>query len=91
MSVRQKRIANSIQHHLGMILYKQPNLQFISILHVDLSENLQRAKIYLSSLEPRDQTELMETLMTSKGTIMKTLAECLHMKRMPQIKFYCVA
>ena len=90
MHLGQKRVAIAIQQQLGMILCKHPDLQFVSIMHVDLSENLQRAKVYVSSLKPRDQKELMDTLFALKGHMMKNLAESLHMKRMPKIKFYCV-
>ena len=91
MHLRTKRVATALHNNLSAVLFKQPGLQFVSVVHVDLSDNLQRAKVHLSSLSAEHTEEsIMASVMASKGRIMKELAALMSLKRMPQIKFFCV-
>lgn len=85
------RIASDIQRELASILrtIKDPRVSdFVSIVKVDVSNDLSVAKIYVSSIDGAESTtSSVKGLDNAQGFIKRELSKRLKLRKMPELKF----
>ena len=88
---RAERVANEIKHKICHIIYteiKDPRIGFITITGVDVSSDLQNAKVYFSVFGDTKQKEASQNaLKAASGFIRKQLGMCIKMRYTPILDF----
>ncbi len=88
---RAERLAELLKEELSEIIRGQvadPRIKFVSITRVDLSPDLENAKIFVSILGNEDQKrEGMQGLNSATGFIRGKLGHMLELRLVPKIKF----
>ncbi len=88
---RKKRIAESIQHELAIILLRHPEQPLfvqITITAVEVSADLSVAKVFFSTFNDSKIEKTLEILQQSAGFLRKTLAHNLNLRVTPRLNFY---
>ncbi|MBR1762340.1 MAG: 30S ribosome-binding factor RbfA [Eubacterium sp.] len=90
-SYRIDRITEDIKRELIHILreVKDPRVsEMISIVKVDVSNDLSWAKVYISDLQGMEKArESVKGLKAAGGFIRKRLSSSLHLRKTPELKF----
>jgi len=81
-SLLQEEISAIIRSHL-----KDPRIGFLSITHVETTEDLRSAKVYVSVLEETEEETTLEALSHASGVLRNELLRRLRIRRVPQLKF----
>lgn len=81
-SLLQEEISDIIRTRL-----KDPRIGFLSITHVEATEDLRSARIYVSVLEESDEEATLEALRHAAGILRSELLRRLRIRRVPQLKF----
>ena len=88
---RIDRITEDIKRELIHILreVKDPRVSdMVSVVKVDVSNDLSYAKIYISDIGGMDKAkESVKGLKAAGGFIRKRLSESLHLRKTPELKF----
>ena len=90
---RSDRLSDQIRTEIATILkneVKDPRLEGITIIKVELSKDISKAYIIFSSLNSFNQTSSLEVetaLKKAKGFIRSTLGKKLNIKRIPELAF----
>ena len=90
---RSDRLSDQIKTELSSILVNQvkdPRLEGLTIIRVELSNDIKKAYVFfspLNSFTKVDFQEIKETLETAKGFIRTNLAKRLRIKRLPELNF----
>lgn len=90
MSVKIDRLNNVIMREVSMILateVKDQNIKFVTITAVKTTSDLSFCKIYVTTLDDADRTEIMKALRNASGFIRKELAERIEIRHVPKIEF----
>ncbi len=91
---RTDRVSEQLQRELAVILQqemKDPRIGMPTVSAVDMSKDLQYAKVYLSFLTldtEQDINTALEILNQAKGFIRSTLAQRVRMRTMPDLQFH---
>lgn len=89
MSRRTQQIGEEIQHILSEIIQyelKDPRVGFATVVGVDVSADLQHAKVRISVLDAAERTETMAALERAKGFMRHQLAQQMrHMRSVPEL------
>ena len=90
---RTKRIANEIKKEISQMMLvdmKDPRIDSLaSITDVELSNDLEVAKIYLSSLGDHDaKQDLVDGMTNATGFIKRELGNRLKLRHVPELRFY---
>jgi len=91
MSDRMLQINEKLQHKLAEILslrIEVPFDFFISVVRIDCSNDLKRAKAYLSILPFNKAEDGLAYMINHKGEIQKLLGQNLNMKYTPILHYY---
>lgn len=90
-NVRVHRIAEQIKKELGQILQrelKDPRIGFVTITGVEVTGDLQQAKIYLSIMGNEETKRLtMDALLKAKGFIRSEIGRRISMRHTPELLF----
>lgn len=89
-SMRSRRVADLIQHEIGLFLKKEvqdPRLMNLMITQVDVSPDLRAAKIYYTVLNKKEIENAKLALLKAKGYLRSLLAEKTRLKYIPQMEF----
>ncbi|HIZ56503.1 MAG TPA: 30S ribosome-binding factor RbfA [Firmicutes bacterium] len=91
-SFKADRLAEDIRHELSAIMrdLKDPRIQgkMLSIVKVDLSNDLSHAKIYISDMKGIDSAkEAVKGLESASGFIRRELLGILRIRKCPELKF----
>lgn len=90
-SYRIDRITEDIKRELIHILreVKDPRVsEMISVVKVDVSNDLSYAKVYISDLQGIERAkESVKGLKAASGFIRKRLSSSLHLRKTPELKF----
>jgi len=81
-SLLQEEISNIIRTRL-----KDPRLGFLSITHVEATEDLRSAKIFVSVFQEDEEEATLEALRHAAGMLRSELLRRLRVRRIPQLKF----
>lgn len=89
MSKRTQQIGEEIQHILSEIIQyelKDPRVGFATVVGVDVSADLQHAKVRISVLDAAERTETMAVLERAKGFMRHQLAQQMrHLRSIPEL------
>jgi len=89
MSFRIERFSSTLKHCIGDILLNEiddPKLKFVTLLEVNVSKDLKKANIYVSSTNS-DCDDFLIQLNNAKGLIKKLLVKKMYLKYVPEIIF----
>lgn len=90
---RTDRVAEQLQRELALILQreiKDPRVGMPTVLAVEITRDLQHAKVFVSFLgkdSEQEITEALSVLAKAEGFIRSTLATKIRMRVMPQLHF----
>lgn len=91
MSIRTERIASIILRNTTEILrndVKDPNIGFVTVTDVTVTNDLSYAKIYVTFLDQRGSIEKkMAALNKVKGLVRSKLAKALSTRKCPEVIF----
>lgn len=91
MSIRTERIASIILRNVTEILrndVKDPNIGFVTVTDVTVTNDLSFAKIYVTFLDKTDKVEQrMVALNKAKGLVRSKLAKTLSTRKCPEVIF----
>src|SRR3990167_2660939 len=88
---RIERVNQAIKEEVSNIVLrevKDPRLQFVTITHVDVSRDLQHARVYFTVLGNEEKTrEAQSGLNSAKGFIRRLVGQRVNMRYTPEIEF----
>jgi ribosome-binding factor A len=89
MSKRTEQVADEIQRILGEVIQyelKDPRVGFATIVGVDVSADLQHAKVRVSVMDETQRADTLEGLERAKGFLRRRVAQELrHMRAVPEL------
>jgi ribosome-binding factor A len=89
MSKRTQQVADEIQRILSEVIQyelKDPRVGFATVVGVDLSADLQHAKVRISVLDEAQRADTMEGLERARGFIRRRMAQELrHLRLVPEL------
>ena len=89
MSKRTQQVADEIQRIVSEVIQyelKDPRVGFATVVGVDLSADLQHAKVRISVLDESQRADTMEGLERAKGFIRRRVAQELrHLRSVPEL------
>ena len=92
MSYRIARLEKEILRIFNNALVNKINdqrLQWVTITDVELTPDLQHAKIYFSTLDDEeDKTKYINILTKASGFLKKEIADAHLLRRIPEIRFF---
>lgn len=86
--IKIERINSNLQKEISYIIsneVKNPNIKFVTITAVDVTNDLSYAKVYFTTLT--DEKETLNGLKSAKGFIRKTLADRVELRHIPELEF----
>jgi ribosome-binding factor A len=87
---RSARFNRLLQEELAEVIrsrLKDPRIGFLSITHVDTTEDLRSAKVYVSLLDENEESDTLEALRKASPILRNELLRRLRVRRVPQLKF----
>ena len=87
---RNKRVADQIQREIAEIIQREQSdtgLQLVTVSYVDLSPDLKYAKVFVTSLDARERSEVIDILNDFAGHFRHLLSRRLTMRSVPRLKF----
>ncbi len=82
------RLAEDIKLLINDVINDElDNLDFVTVVDVELTKDLGDAKVYVQCLNSDDEEEVIYQLNKAKGYIKKRLAEEVKMRRIPNLIF----
>lgn len=93
-SSRAARVADQIQRDLAVVLQremKDPRLGIVTVSAVDVSSDLQNAKVFVTFLGKDDADEIsegVEVLSNAAGFLRSQLAKSIRMRSVPTLRFF---
>ncbi|MDD2927381.1 MAG: 30S ribosome-binding factor RbfA [Candidatus Omnitrophica bacterium] len=89
---RQDKVAEAIRQEASVIIHdklKDPRLGFVTIMNVEVTQDLRYAKIFFSVLGNDDaHKNTKEALDSALGFVRKLIAQRLNLRFAPEIAFY---
>ena len=91
MSVRAHRVAEQMKKELGDIIgqkLKDPRVGFVTVTGVDVTGDLQQAKIFISVLgTDKEKEDSLIGLTKAKGFIRSEIGQRIRLRKTPEIEF----
>jgi ribosome-binding factor A len=91
MSVRASRVAEQMKKELSDIIgrkIKDPRIGFVTVTDVQLTGDLQIAKVYISVLGDEEQKQnTLKALAKAKGFIRSEIGQRIRLRKTPEIYF----
>lgn len=88
---RSRRVAELVQQELARLIQRQitdPRLGMITVANIDISRDLQNAKVFVTSLGGDAKVEeLLKTLNDMAGHFRYELSQVLSLRVVPKLKF----
>ncbi len=82
------RLANDIKNKINEIIDNDiDELDFVSVTNVELTKDLQDAKIFVQSLSSSQEDYVIKVLQKKEGFIKKKLAQSVEMRKIPSLIF----
>ena len=89
---RSERVADQLRIEVADILAKKskdPRLQNVTVTHVDVTNDLRIARIYVSFLgEKDDEPGILKALSSASGFVRSELGRRLGLRYTPEVKFW---
>lgn len=91
MSLRSNRVGEQMKKELGEIIgrkIKDPRIGFVTVTDVQVTGDLQQAKVFISVLGDADQKEnTLKGLAKAKGFIRSEIGQRIRLRKTPEITF----
>lgn len=91
MSIRANRVAEQMKKELGDIIgrkLKDPRIGFVTVTDVEVTGDLQQAKVFLSVLgDEEKQGKTLEVLEKAKGFIRSEVGNRIRLRKTPELEF----
>ena len=96
-SARAQRVADQIQRELAMLIQQEvddPRIGMVSVTEVTLSADLGNAKVYVTMLNPaqessqKDTAQCLHALKRASSYLRRQLAARLDMRKIPKLHFH---
>jgi len=91
MNYRANRLAEVLKKELSVLFQKEvkdPRLNFLTITEVEVSGDLSVAKIFVSTLqEKNDPAAMMEGLEKAAGYLRKEIGQRIEVRHTPELRF----
>lgn len=91
MQIKKERLQSIIKKEISQIIFedvKDPNIGFVTITDVDLTNDYSIAKVYVSFLDKIDINDYrLNNLNKAKGLIRSKLSKKLTIKKCPELIF----
>jgi ribosome-binding factor A len=91
MSIRPNRVGEQMKKELSEIIgrkIKDPRIGFVTVTDVQVTGDLQQAKVYISVLGDEEQKETtLKGLATAKGFIRSEIGKRIRLRKTPEILF----
>ncbi len=90
MSIKIRRINSELVKTISEILLLETNDEFlktVTITGADVSKDLSIAKVYFTSLDPREKKDLEKDMEEASDFIRKFVAEKMDLRQTPKLKF----
>ncbi|MCM8765460.1 MAG: 30S ribosome-binding factor RbfA [Candidatus Omnitrophica bacterium] len=91
MKQRAQKVAQAFKKEVSQIVHNElrdPGLGFITITHVEMTDDLRFARIYYSILgSEKDKEETAQALRRGERFIRKLLAQRIRLRFVPEIRF----
>lgn len=90
-NLRAERVGEQIKKELADIFtreMKDPRVQFVTVTDVEVTGDLQQAKVYVTVLgEEEDREETLQALRKARGFLRKEIGNRVHLRKTPEIFF----
>lgn len=91
MSIKTQRLANVFVKEISDILLneiKDKDINFVTITHIDITNDLSFAKVYFTSLDDSKREKCISELNHAKGFIRNELIKRkIQIRKMPELRF----
>jgi ribosome-binding factor A len=91
MSLRANRVGEQMKKELGDIIsrkIKDPRIGFVTVTDVEVTGDLQQAKVFISVLGDEEQREnTLKGLAKAKGFIRTEIGQRIRLRKTPEITF----
>ncbi len=91
MIPRTQRLASELKHQIGRIVHdelKDPRIGFVTVTHVEITPDLQFAKVFFSVLgDKREKDAAKKGLESAGGFIKRLIGQRVKMRYSPELKF----
>jgi ribosome-binding factor A len=88
---RSERIQELILEEISKLVQrglKDPRIGFTTITKVEVTDNLKRAKVFISVMgSEKEKTETLDGLNSAKGFIRNTMGKNLYLRYLPELEF----
>ena len=88
MSIKNERVNSNLQKEISYIIaneVKNPNVKFVTITAVDVTNDLSYARVYFTTLDNNQET--LKGLKSAKGYIRRALADRIELRHIPELEF----
>jgi ribosome-binding factor A len=91
--LRQRRVAERIQHEIGQMLLfdlKDPRLSMVSVTRVTIDRELMQAEVYVSAIveNEAEQADILEVLAHANGFVRREIGKRVQLRHAPAIAFH---
>ncbi|RSL33210.1 30S ribosome-binding factor RbfA [Salibacterium salarium] len=90
-NVRADRVGEQIKKELADLLsreIKDPRVQFVTVTGVDVTGDLQQAKVFITVLgDEEDKEKTLQALQKARGFIRSEIGNRVHLRKTPEISF----
>jgi ribosome-binding factor A len=89
-STRMRRVDTALQEVLAEAVARlsDPRLGFVTITHVEATQDVREAKVWFTTLKARDGRATQEALESARGLLQSRLAQALRSRHTPQLTFH---
>ncbi len=90
MSLRMEKVNQELRKQIMAVIQREiddPTLDFLSIVRVETTKDLQESRVYYSLLNENNYPKAKEALEQMKGFIRRNLAKRIRLKTLPQLNF----
>ena len=89
---RSERVADQLRIEVADVLAKKskdPRLQNVTVTHVEVTNDLRIARVYVSFLEKKDdEPGILKALSSASGFVRSELGRRLELRYTPEVKFW---
>ena len=89
-STRMRRVDTALQQVLAEAVagLSDPRLGFVTITHVEATQDVREAKVWFTTLRARDREATQDALESARGLLQSRLAAELRSRHTPQLTFH---
>lgn len=90
-NVRVNRVAEQMKKELSDIIgrkLKDPRVGFVTVTDVEVTGDLQQAKIFVTTLDDQEREATLEGLEKAGGFIRQEIGSRIRLRKVPEIAFY---